>query len=199
MAFSSIREKRDFEEQGDTHPTLIKKAFLIRHVLVIILLITDFQCSKCGWVICNRLIFNFILWYYSLQLYFSISWSWDGQLVAQSKLRVCIKINTFSYHMLWTGSPVFWSKRLLNTSMVSLHLHHYWLGNPWSHSLWPWWTIVCMNLKIWGWQWWWKIHNPSNFISINLTHLLWSIICTECRWTLLELNSKESHSSQGVH
>lgn len=110
MAFSSIREKRDFEEQGDTHATLIKKAFLIRHILVIILLITDFQYSKCGWVICNRLIFNFILWYYSLQLYFSISWSWDGQLVAQSKLRACIKINTFSYHMLWTGSPVFGAK-----------------------------------------------------------------------------------------
>ena len=110
MAFSSIREKRDFEDQGDTHPTLIKKAFLTRHVLVIILLITDFQYSKCGWVICNWLIFNFILWYYSLQLYFSISWSWDGQLVAQSKLRACIKINTFSFHMLWTGSSVFGAK-----------------------------------------------------------------------------------------
>ena len=48
MAFSSILEKRDFEDQGDTYPTLIKKAFLTRHVLVIILLITDFQYSKCG-------------------------------------------------------------------------------------------------------------------------------------------------------
>lgn len=102
--------KEGFWRPGRHAPTLIKKAFLTRHVLVIILLITDFQYSKCGWAICNRLIFNFILWYYSLQLYFSISWSWDGQLVTQSKLRACIKINTFSYHMLWTGSPVFGAK-----------------------------------------------------------------------------------------
>ena len=110
------------------------------------------------------MIFNFILWYYSLQLYFSISWFWDGQLVAQCKLRACIKINTFSYSMLSTGSPVFgakdcWIHPLYHYAYTIIGLA---TPVPMACDL----GVVIMNLKIWGWQWWRKIHHLSNFIII---------------------------------